>query len=72
MRLVRETALEGKRNAAETAERTQIDAVTRQINAEIVSWFTIWLQTPDVFDNWVDLRQQTREFIDMFGHINQE
>lgn len=72
LRLVRETALEGKRNAAETAERTQIDAVTRQINAEIVSWFTIWLQTPDVFDNWIDLRQRTREFMDMFGHINQE
>ena len=72
LRLVRETALEGKRNAAETAERTQIDAVTRQINAEIASWFTVWLQTPDIFDNWIDLRQRTREFTDMFGHINQE
>lgn len=72
VRLVRETALDGKRNAAETAERSQIDSVTRQINAEIASWFTIWLQTPEVFDNWVDLRQRTREFIDMFGHINQE
>lgn len=66
-RIVRETALEGKRNAGETAERSQIDVVTRQTNAEIASWFTIWLQTPDVFDNWVDLRQRSREFMDKFG-----
>ena len=71
LRLVRETGIKGKSIAAETAERKRIDAVTRQINAEIAQWFTIWLQTPDVFDNWVDLRQRSREFIDKFGHISQ-
>jgi hypothetical protein len=70
IRLVRETALKGKTVAAETAERERIDAVTRQINAEIAQWFTIWLQTPDIFDNWVDLRQRSREFIDKFEAID--
>lgn len=69
IRLVRETALKGKTLAAETAERERIDAVTRQINAEIAQWFTIWLQTPEIFDNWVDLRQRSREFIDKFEVI---
>jgi hypothetical protein len=72
VRLVRETALQAKELAIETSERQRVDAVTRHINAEIAQWLTIWLQTPDVFQNWVDLRQRSREFIDAFGQIKQE
>ena len=72
VRLVRETALNGKFTAAETAERVRIDALTRQINAEITQWFTIWLQTPEVFDTWVDLRQRSPDFIDKFGQLRQD
>ena len=68
-RLTRETALKAKQQAAETAERLRVDAVTRHINAEIADWFTVWLQTPEVFDTWVDLRQRSRDFIDRFGQI---
>ena len=67
LRHVRETAISGKQQANETAERTRIDAATRQINAEIAEWFTVWLQTPEIFDNWVDLRQQSPDFIGKFG-----
>lgn len=67
LRVVRETALRGKRNATEMAERKSVDAVTQQINAEIAQWFTIWLQTPEVFDSWVALRQISPDFIDRFG-----
>ncbi|MFM9902968.1 MAG: hypothetical protein ACKVQJ_00175 [Pyrinomonadaceae bacterium] len=72
VRLVRETALRGKQQAAETAERTRVDTATREINAEIAEWFTIWLQTPAVFDTWVDLRQNTRDFIEKFGAQKQD
>ena len=67
VRLVRETALTGKFAATETAERVRIDAVTRQINDEIAQWFTIWLQTPEVFDSWVELRQRSQDFVGKFG-----
>ena len=70
VRLVRKTSLKGKLLAAETAERMQVDAATRQINAEIAQWFTIWLQTPEVFETWVDLRQRSPEFIERFGSTN--
>lgn len=72
VRLVRETALKGKVTATETAERERIDVVTRHINAEIAEWLTIWLQTPDVFDTWVDLRQRSQDFVDKFGQLKQE
>lgn len=72
VRLVRETALKGKLAAAETADRIQIVAATRQINAEIAQWFTIWLQTPEIFETWVDLRQRSPEFIERFGSTRAE
>jgi hypothetical protein len=72
LRLVRETALRGKQMAIETSERPQIDAVTRHINAEIGNWLTVWLQTPEIFENWVDLRQRSREFTERFGRVGKE
>ena len=67
LRHVRETAIRGKEQALETAERVRVDEATRQINAEIAEWFTVWLQTPEVFDNWVDLRQRSPAYINKFG-----
>lgn len=71
LRLVQETGISGKNLAIETAGRTRIDAVTRQINDEIANWFTIWLQTPDSFETWVGLRQRSRDFVDRFGQIRE-
>lgn len=67
VRLLRETAIRGKDVAFETANRNNVDSPTRLLNKEIASWLTIWLQTPDVFENWVLLRQRSSEFIDRFG-----
>ena len=66
VRLVRGAALTAKQQAAETADRTRVDAITRQINAEIAEWFRVWLQTPDLFESWVDLRQQSPDYLEKF------
>ena len=71
-RLVRETAINAKQQAVETSERPHVDANTRQINAEIAEWLRIWLQTPDVFENWIELRQRSQEFIEKFGKIRKD
>jgi hypothetical protein len=67
LRLVRETALNAKQSAAEKSEKKNLDAGARQINAEIVQWFSIWLQTPEVFESWVALRKRSPDFIEKFG-----
>ena len=67
LRLVRQAALNGKLAAVETAERERVEPATRQINAEVAQWFTVWMQTPEVFDDWVELRQRSRDFIERFG-----
>lgn len=72
LRLVRDTGIAAKDLAQETAVRKNVDPITRQINEEIAQWFIIWLQTPDVFENWVSLRQSSRDFIDRFGHVKEK
>ncbi len=69
LRLVREKGIESKQAAVESSQKEKIDPVTRHINAEIAQWFTVWLQTPDVFEHWVALRQTSAEFIERFGRI---
>lgn len=34
---------------------------------EIAEWLTIWLQSPEMFDTWVALRQRSPEFIARYG-----
>ena len=69
LRHVRQKGLQLKQNAFEIGERPSLDAVTRQINSEIAQWLMVWLQTPEIFETWVDLRQQSPEFIEKFGRI---
>lgn len=69
LRLVRQQGIQLKTGATETAGKKSVDAITRQIGEEIAQWFTIWLQTPDVFESWIELRQNTPEFIEKFGRV---
>jgi hypothetical protein len=67
LRRVREVAMDGKSFAAEKAEMPRVGTVTRLVNLEIAQWITIWLQTPDLFEGWVDLRRRSPDFTDKFG-----
>ena len=70
LRLVRETALEAKSKALESPANEPDASHTQAINAEIASWFTIWLQTPEIFDTWLELRKQSPDFIAAFGNVS--
>ena len=66
LRLVRETALRGKNRAQMIAGNEKVDEQKRAEKAEIAEWFTIWLQSPEIFENWVGLRQNSKDFKDRF------
>lgn len=34
---------------------------------EAAQWLTIWLQNPQIFPEWLDLRRSTTEFQELFG-----
>ena len=66
LRLMREIALKGKNRALMIAKNEKVTAEKRAEKQEIAEWFTIWLQSPEVFENWVILRQNSPDFINRF------
>ena len=59
---VREVARLGKRRAEMIARNHKVDAQKRATKEEIAHWFTIWLETPDAFFDWLEVRKQSPEF----------
>lgn len=52
----------GKRRAEMIARNSKVEAQKREEKLEIANWFRIWLETPDAFFDWLDVRKQSPEF----------
>ena len=39
----------------------------RDVAREVAQWLTVWLQNPQIFPEWLDLRRSTNEFRELFG-----
>jgi len=39
----------------------------RAVAREAAHWLTVWLQNPQIFAEWLDLRRSTAEFQELFG-----
>ena len=72
LRLVRETAIKGKQRAAMISKNQKVEEQNRAEKQEIAEWFTIWLQTPELFENWVELRQNSKDFKERFKQDKEE
>jgi hypothetical protein len=67
LRRVQETALKGKQRAQMIAGNKTVDEKKRAEKAEIAHWFTVWLQQPEIFDDWLHLRRRSKDFQEQFG-----
>lgn len=67
LRLVRETALKGRKRALMISKNPKVEEKKRGEKSEIAEWFAIWLQSPEVFENWFGLRQVSKDFKEKFG-----
>jgi hypothetical protein len=70
LRRVRETALRGKQRAQMIAANKAVDARKRAEKAEIAQWFTVWMQTPEIFADWLTLRLGSQDFRKRFGAVD--
>jgi hypothetical protein len=62
----REVARLGKRRAEMIARNHKVDSQKRAEKEEIAHWFMIWLETPDAFFDWLEVRKQSPEFLKQF------
>lgn len=67
LRLVRDTALKGKNRALMIAGNEKVEETKRAEKQEIAEWFTLWLQSPEIFESWIELRRNSKDFIERFG-----
>jgi len=56
-----------KQGVLADAEKYAKKGITRYELTEIAEWYTIWLQTPDMFHDWLSLRMRTADFIEKFS-----
>ena len=62
----------GKRRAEMISRNQKVEAPKRAEKEEIASWFRIWLETPDAFFDWLDVRKQSPEFREKFPQMDKD
>lgn len=56
------------RQAAQSISRNAEDGNIRLLQSEIAEWIKVWLQTPKLFDDWLELRRRSEEFRAKFSN----
>jgi hypothetical protein len=69
---VREIARLGRRRAEMIARNHKVETRKRAEKEEIAHWFGIWLETPDAFFDWLDVRKQSPDFQKQFPQRDAE
>ena len=64
---VRALVKKGKLRARALAANPRVQATKRQEKLEIARWFQVWLETPDLFADWLVLRKSSDEFHRLFA-----
>ncbi len=58
----RQIALLGRRRSESISRNRRVCLQKRLQKQEIATWFRIWLETPDIFSNWLAMRKNSQEF----------
>jgi hypothetical protein len=69
---VREVARLGRRRAEMIARNHKVDPEKRAEKEEIAQWFAVWLETPDAFFDWLEVRKQSPDFRKRFSNASEE
>jgi hypothetical protein len=59
----------GKRRAEMISRNHKVEHHRRAEKVEIAEWFRIWLETPDAFFDWLDVRKQSPDFRSRFPQV---
>jgi hypothetical protein len=62
----------GKRRAEMISRSHKVEPQKRAEKEEIAGWFRIWLETPDAFFDWLDVRKQAPDFREKFPQLEEQ
>ena len=65
LRLVREKGREARTEALQRAKGDPAGD-KRLMYAEIAEWLTLWMQSPEMFETWIDVRLSSADFREKF------
>lgn len=68
--LARELVAKSEQRAKSMAANVRLGPEKRREKKEIAQWFKVWLEVPDLFFDWLEMRQGSREFQRRFPHFN--
>ncbi|MBK7705443.1 MAG: hypothetical protein IPJ30_06580 [Acidobacteria bacterium] len=66
LKRLRERVLEAKSRAVDGSLHPRLEPKRRAELVEIAEWLTLWLQTPEIFENWLTLRLDSKDFKERF------
>ena len=58
----RNMAVNGRQIAESLAKDRKLNQTQRAEQAEIAEWLKVWIQTPSLFADWLELRRRSPEF----------
>jgi hypothetical protein len=62
----RKIAVDARQVVESLAKNPALDQLTRTEQAEIAEWLAVWIQTPNLFREWLELRRRSAEFRNQF------
>lgn len=72
LRLLRELVIKTKDDLTKArGDRMEIPGDS-QIRSEIAEWLTIWLQSPEIFEQWIQIRRRSSDFNQRFEKTDGE
>jgi hypothetical protein len=60
-------AVDARQLAHSMARNLTLDQTTRAEQTEIAEWLAVWIQTPNLFAEWLELRRRSAEFREKFS-----
>ena len=69
LRELRRFAVEARQRAQAVAKNRALAEAVRSEQIEIDEWLKVWLQTPVLFKDWLELRRRSAEFRERFQSI---
>ncbi|MFL6255107.1 MAG: hypothetical protein ACJ74T_08780 [Pyrinomonadaceae bacterium] len=72
LRRVQATVLKGKQRAQMIARNQSVNERKRAEKTEMAEWFTVWLNQPEIFEDWLALRLASKDFRARFEEEKQD